>query len=176
MWNDIYTCYVEWYMLTMLSSSIDTFSGLSCAFWSRCAYQYTNYCNSIPKISLTVWKIKISAYLDIDTNIMHVIIYKISIISSYWHWNILWTAITCTTISTCMKFCSYKWNKDLQQFSTEKMTWYEWWNISTILSHALSSPPPVASCIISYIQKEYTKWYNTTHIYFIYITMHTMIQ
>ena len=25
MWNYIYTCYVEWYMLTMLSSSIDTF-------------------------------------------------------------------------------------------------------------------------------------------------------
>ena len=120
MWNDIYTCYVEWYMPTMLSSSIDTFSGLSCAFWSGCTYQYTNYCNSIPKISLTVWKVKISAYLDIDTKIMHVFIYKISIISSYWHWNLLRTAITCTTISTLMKFCSYKWNKDLQQFSTEK--------------------------------------------------------
>ena len=52
------------------------------------------------------------------------------------------------------------------------MTWYEWWHISTILSHALSSPPPVASCIISYIQKEYTKWNDTTYIYFIYIKLY----
>ena len=75
--------------------------------------QYTkNYIDSIQN--------EISAYLDIDTKIIHVIIYDISISSSYYHWNLLWTAITCTTISTLMKFCSYKWNKDLQQFSTEK--------------------------------------------------------
>ena len=75
--------------------------------------QYTkNYIDSIQN--------EISAYLNIDTKIIHVIIYDISISSSYCHWNLLWTAITCTTISTLMKFCSYKWHKDLQQFSTEK--------------------------------------------------------
>ena len=74
--NDIYTCYVQLYMPTMFSSSIHTFLGLASAFWSTCTYQYTNYCNSIPKFLLTVWKIKISAYLDIDIKTMHVIIYK----------------------------------------------------------------------------------------------------
>ena len=48
---------------------------LSSVFWSTCTYQYTNYC-SIQKISLTVWKIKISVYLDIATQTMHVFIYK----------------------------------------------------------------------------------------------------
>ena len=66
-------------------------------------------------------KWNISAYLDIDTKIIHVIIYDISMSSSFCHWNLLWTAIACTTISTLMKFCSYTWHKDLQQFSTEKL-------------------------------------------------------
>ena len=74
--HNIYTCYVEWYMFTVLSSSIHTFFMFPSVFWSTCTYQYINYCNSIPKISLTVWKIKISAYLDIATQTMHVFIYK----------------------------------------------------------------------------------------------------
>ena len=32
---------------------------------------------------------EISAYLDIDTKIIHVIVYDISISSSYCHWNLL---------------------------------------------------------------------------------------
>ena len=126
------------------------------------------FCNSIPKNSLTVWKIKISAYLDTDTKIMHVIIYKISIISSC-YWNLLWTTITCTRISTLVKFCIYKWNKDLQQFSTEKWL-YECWNISTILSHALSSPPP-SSLIHNFLHSKRVHkviWHNT-YIYILYI-------
>ena len=65
-------------------------------------------------------KWNISEYWDIDTKIFHVMIYDISVSLSYYHWNLLWTAITCTTISTLMKFCRYKWHKDLQQLSTEK--------------------------------------------------------
>ena len=123
MWNDIHTCYVEWYMSTMLSSSRDTFSWQSVhsepdlpistliieTVYQKLHWQYAK------------WKISISRYIS-EKNI-HVIIYEISIISSYCHWNLLWTAITCTTISTLMKFCNHKWNKDLQQFSTEK--WLE---------------------------------------------------
>ena len=116
-WNDIYTCHVKWYIPTRLSSATDTVSSHSCIFCSRCIYQYTNYCNSIPKITLTVPKM---TYQHI-----HVIIYDISISSSYGHRNLLWTTITYTTISTFMKFYSYKWPKHLQQFSTEK-----WLNMS----------------------------------------------
>ena len=83
--------------------------------------QYTkNYIDSIQN--------DISAYLDIDTKMIHVKIYDISISSSYGHWNLLWTTFTCTTISTLMKFCSYKWHKHLQQFSTEK-----WLDMSNVI-------------------------------------------
>ena len=75
--------------------------------------QYTkNYIDNIQN--------DILAYLDIDTKMIHVIIYDISISTSYGHWNLLWITIAYTTISTLMKFCSYKWHKHLQQFSTDK--------------------------------------------------------
>ena len=80
--------------------------------------QYTkHYIDSIQK-----WYISISKY---RYQMIHVVIYDISISSSYGHWNLLWTTITYTTNSTLMKFCSYKWHKHLQQFSTEK-----WLNVS----------------------------------------------
>ena len=46
LWNDIYTYSVEWYILTMLSSSKQTVSGHFCVCSSTCTYKYTNYCNS----------------------------------------------------------------------------------------------------------------------------------
>ena len=51
---------------------------------------------------------EISEYLDTYPKMIHVIIYEISIISSYFHWNLLLTAITCTTISAVMKFFNYR--------------------------------------------------------------------
>ena len=101
-----YTYHVKWYMLTVLSSATDTVSSHSCIFCSRCIYQYTNYCNSMPKITLTVPKMTYQHILNIDTKMINVIIYDILISSSYGHWNLLLTTITYTKISTLMKFCS----------------------------------------------------------------------
>ena len=123
--------------------------------------QYTkNYIDSIHN--------EISTYLNIDTKIIHVIIYDISISSSYCHCNLMWTAITCTTISTheiLQLLMTYR----LATIFYRKMNWYELWDISTILWLSLSSSPPIASCIISYMQKEYTKWYDTKQIYMLNI-------
>ena len=50
---------------------------------------------------------EIQAYLGKYPKMIKVVIYEISIISCYYHLNLLLTAITCTTISTVMKFLNY---------------------------------------------------------------------
>ena len=78
LWNDIYTYYVEWYIPTMLSSSKQTVSGHSFVCSSTCTYQYTNYCNSNQKFYSQYPKWQISAYWDIGSNIIYVMMKHIN--------------------------------------------------------------------------------------------------
>ena len=97
MWNDIYTCYVEWYMPTVLSSVKETVSGYSCVFCSRCTYQYTNNCNSIPKITLTVSKMKYISILRYR--------YQNHLCNDFWHINQFTLLALKSTVN-----CNYMYN------------------------------------------------------------------
>ena len=78
LWNDIYTYYVEWYIPTVLSSAKQTVSGHSFVCSSTCTYHYTNYCNSNQKSYSQYPKWQISAYWDIGSNIIYVMIKHIN--------------------------------------------------------------------------------------------------
>ena len=87
---------------------------------------------------------------------INAIIYEISIISCYCHVNLLLTAITCTTISTVIKFFKLHYkiktcNNFYRNIYLRLVLKY------TILSLSEASSPPLASFIIAYSQKDYMK-------------------
>ena len=113
-------------------------------------------------------KWKISAHRDIDTNIIYVMIKHINqfILLS------LKSTVNCNYMYNnfyTLEIFQLQMTERLATIFYRKMNWYQLWDISTILWHAASSSFSVVSFIISYMQKDYTKWYGTKHIYMLHI-------
>ena len=119
LWNDIYTYYVEWYIPTVLSSSKQTVSGHSCVCSSTCTYQYTNYCNSNQKFYFQYPKWQISAYWDIGSNIIYVMMKHINQFI-LWSWKSTMKYNDMNNNFYTYEFFNDKWHNDLQQFSIDK--------------------------------------------------------
>ena len=82
--------------------------------------------------------------------------------------------MTCTTISTLMNFFSYKWHKDLQQFSQKN----ELISVMRCIYHTLTCS--IIFFFYStmhnflYAKRLHKVIWHKTHIYFTYITIHSI--
>ena len=178
----LYTCaahIIHAYHVVLFQKNFVSISVTLHLWMSTCTYQYTTslqlYMAKHLKDS-NMRNIKISAYLDIDTTITHVIIYK------YQSLHPLHIAIYCELQWHVQQWLHWRndmqlqpWNKDYVTILYSKITWHEW--RTNIISDAdtLGNMPQnllitVASCILCPSCHTYfTLWSDTTHVsYFTY--------